>query len=176
MRSRWGKAQRRYREILREIRSHLSRNGMCGHVRALRLATPEYFKRTAIDKTKDDAREINSLAEKLKIAVSRKTLSPEMRLRLEHQMDGLLATLDAIQSECRNAESNQSGKDDVLLWCARTAFSLLVSSDRRPTSGSVQSPYRVIASLLYEIVTGERGHDLRRACDAHLKTMRMLLG
>jgi hypothetical protein len=36
----------------------------------------------------------------------------------------------------------------------------------RPTNGR---PYRQIASLLYEAITGEQGQDIERACKAMLR-------
>jgi hypothetical protein len=172
-RRKWRKEQHRYLEILREIRSHLTRNGMCSIVRALRRATPEYLERGAIGKTRDQAREIAGLAERMCALLTRSTIAPELRLRMQPEMESLLASLEAVRHQCLEAEKNQPSGDQVLLWCASTAFSLVLQfSDKMPTSGSARSPYRVVASLLYEVVTGEHGHDLRRACNAHLKAMR----
>lgn len=169
----WGRAQRRYHEILREIRSHLSRNGMCGVVRLLRRAAPEYLEREAIEKTRDDAREIEKLATKLSELLARTTLAPELRIRLGPNRHRLLADLEEIRRICGEAEKNQPGTDQLLLWCARIAYTLVYRfSEKMPTSGSPRSPYRVTASLLYEALTGEPGHDLRRACDAYLKATR----
>ena len=168
----WRREQRRYLEILREIRSHLSRNGMCGVVRLLRRTTPEYLERNAIQKTRDDAEAIAKSAAKLSKLLERATLAPEMRLRLEPEKDALLSGLRAVQEICEQADQNQP-RDQVLTWSASIAFTLLFRfSDQTPTSGSAQSPYRVVASLLYEVLTGEHGHDLRRACGEHLKQMR----
>jgi hypothetical protein len=173
-RRKWRKEQRRYREILREIRSHLTRNGMCGVVRLLRRTTPEYLERSAIQKTRDDADAIAKSAAKLCEQLERATLAPEMQLRLEPEKDALLRGLRAVQEICEQADQNQPRTDQVLTWSARIAFTLLFRfSDKMPTSGSAQSPYRVVASLLYEVLTGEHGHDLRRACDEHLKEMRL---
>lgn len=173
-RRKWRKEQHRYLEILREIRSHLAGgDGMCSIIRALRLATPEYLERAAIDKTRDEAREIAGLAERMGALLTRSTIAPELRLRMQPEMESLLASLEAVRHQCLEAEKNQPSSDQVLLWCASTAFSLVFRfSDKMPTSGSARSPYRVVASLLYEVVAGKQGHDLRRACDAHLKAMR----
>jgi hypothetical protein len=172
-RRKWRKEQRRYLDILREIRTHLTRNGMCSIVRALRRATPEYLERGAIDKTRDEAREIAGLAKKMGALLTRSTIAPELRLRMQLEMESLLASLEAVRHQCLEAEKNQPGSDQILLWCARIAFTLVFRfSDKMPTSGSARSPYRVVASLLYEVTTGEQGHDLKRACDAHLKAMR----
>jgi hypothetical protein len=172
-RKKWRKEQRRYREILREIRSHLTRNGLCGVVRLLRRTTPEFLERNAIQKVRDDADAIAKLATKLSELLERATLAPEMQLRLAPEKDALLRGLRAVQGICEQADQNQPRTDQVLIWCAKIAFTLLFRfSDKMPTSGSAQSPYRVVASLLYEVLTGEHGCDLRRACDEHLKVMR----
>jgi hypothetical protein len=172
-RKKWRKEQRRYQEILREIRSHLTRNGMYGVVRVLRRTSPEYLERCAIQKTREDADAIAKSVAKLSELLERATLAPEMQLRLEPEKDALLRGLRAVQEICEQADQNQPGADQVLIWCASIAFTLLFRfSDKMPTSGSAQSPYRVVASLLYEVLTGEHGHDLRRACDKHLKAMR----
>jgi hypothetical protein len=173
-RKKWRKEQRRYREILREIRSHLTRNGMCGVVHLLRRTTPEYLERSAIQKTREDADAIAKSVAKLSELLERATLAPEMQLRLEPEKDALLRGLRAVQEICEQADQNQPPTDQVLTWCARIAFTLLFRfSDKMPTSGSAQSPYRVVASLLYEVLTGEHGHDLNRACDKHLREMRL---
>jgi hypothetical protein len=172
-RTKWRKEQRRYRDILREIRSHLNRNGMCGVVRPLRRATPEFFERRAIQKTSDDALAIAKSAEKLSALLERATLSPEMQLRLEPEKGALLRGLRAVQEICEMADQNQPSTDPILLWCASVAFTLLFQfSDKMPTSGSALSPYRVVVSLLYEVLTGKPNHDLRRACGEYLKATR----
>jgi hypothetical protein len=53
--------------------------------------------------------------------------------------------------------------------CAVTAFKLIsMLSVVRPTT-TEDGPMRAIAGLLYEIATGERDADLKRACDTCLK-------
>jgi len=50
--------------------------------------------------------------------------------------------------------------------CARI---LIVEFSSRPPSGTVDSPLRTIASLIYEYLTGCPDADLKRACDSVLK-------
>jgi hypothetical protein len=170
---RWSKPQARYREILREIRSHLDRSGMCGVIRTLRRATPEYLARNAIRKTVDDARTIVKVVTQLNGLINQATLAPELRLRLGPERERLSCVLEAIKRICEQAEENRPADDQVRIWCAKIAHTLMVSfSDENPSSGSARSPYRVIAGLLYEVITGERGRDLKRACDEELKAMR----
>ncbi|MGJ5120954.1 hypothetical protein [Bradyrhizobium oligotrophicum] len=174
MRRRWSKKQRRYREILIEIRSHLNRAGAYRVIRLLRRTAPEFFTRDAIVKTRDDARLIKKAAVRLTDLAAQATLSPELRLRLAPEEERLRTVIRAVCKICDEADRDQRD-DQVKIWCAEIAFTLLVRfSDKPPTSGSARSPFRVIASLLYEIVTGEAGHDLRRACADELDKMRIL--
>lgn len=176
MPSNWSRQQLRYREILREIRSHLCGVGKYGIIRILRRTSPEFFEREAIRKTREDACAIAAASQKLAELVEQATLAAEMRLRLEPEKERLLSALQAVRGICEDAKENQPSDDQVRRWCAKVAFTLMVRfSDKPPTSGSANSPYRVITGLLYEIVTGEAGRDFKRACDDELKDMRPLL-
>ena len=64
----------------------------------------------------------------------------------------------------------QSGAGDPLKRsCALWAYAIVVRlSQKRPASSSVNSPLRVITSLIYERCKG-RQQDLERACEAALK-------
>jgi hypothetical protein len=174
----WRQSQRRYREILIELREVLRlRAGSdqrflqaCGIVRALRQASPDYFDREAIRRTRDDARTIIDLIDRLEQALQPNTLAPEIRLRLALETDveayaenapagRLLIALSEVRALCRAGDENQPSADQVRIWCARVAFSLMHRfSEEAPTSGSPRSPYRVIAALLYEVLTGEADH------------------
>ncbi len=185
----WRKHQRRYREILQEIRQELigadwlklttdRRRFVKAHgiVRTLRKATPEFLDREAIRKTRDDARAIAKAASLLEEQIEYARLSPEMVLRLEPERQRLMDCLRAVKHICEDAERNQARDDQIKSWCAKIAFTLLIRfSSEIPTSGSPDSTYRIVTSLLYEVLTGEAGRDLKRACDDHLKIMRPLL-
>jgi hypothetical protein len=43
---------------------------------------------------------------------------------------------------------------------------------RRTITGTKDSAFRAIASLLYEAISGKRDADLKRACDAELRDTR----
>ncbi|WP_334406618.1 hypothetical protein [Bradyrhizobium sp. AZCC 2289] len=158
----------------------------CGIIRALRRAGPEYFDREAIRKTRDDARTIIDLIDRLDETLRSEALAPEIRLRLALEKapdantakapaDRLLIALSDVRELCRAGEENQPSADQVRIWCARIAYSLLDRfSEETPASGSPRSPYRVLAALLYEVLTGDADHDLKRACDEHLRGMRTL--
>ena len=64
----------------------------------------------------------------------------------------------------------QNGAGDPLKRsCALWAYAIMVRlSQKRPASSSVNSPLRVITSLIYERCKG-RQQDLERACEAALK-------
>jgi hypothetical protein len=161
---------------------------MCGIIRTLRQAAPDYLDREAIRTTRADARTIVQSIADLEDHFRRATLSPELRIRLGlnivHSPDEvdnmpvprLLVALKAVRDICEAADRGQPSDDQVKIWCAKIAHTLMVRfSKEKPSSGSEQSSYRVIAGLLFEVLTGIRGHDLRRACDDELKAMRLAL-
>jgi hypothetical protein len=126
--------------------------------------------------------------ELLECLLRSKTLSPEIQMRLaleqplpdEYMMNSpgfrLLRSLEDVRDACEAAEANQPSEDPVRQWCATTAFTLMHRfSKKEIVSGSPRSPYRALAGLLFEVVTGERGRDLKRACNDHLKAMRPLI-
>lgn len=190
------KVRRRYKEILHAIFEHLevkdtklgNFHGVCEIIRTLRQDAPNYLDRNSIRKTRDDARTIVQSIGDLESHFRRTTLSPELRIRLGlnivHSPDEvgnmpvprLLVALKAVRDICEAAERGQPSDDQVKIWCARIAHTLMVRfSNEKPSSGSEQSSYRVIAGLLFESLTGIRGHDLRRACNDHLQAMRLAL-
>jgi hypothetical protein len=186
----------RYKEILHEIFEHLevkdtepdNFHGVCEIIRTLRRAAPDYLDRSSIRKTRDDARTILQSIAELKRHVQRSTLSPELKLRLGLDATGssseianmpvprLLETLQIISEICEAADQGQPSEDPVKVWCAKVAHTLMFRfSDERRSSGSPRSSYRIIAGLLYEILTGEAHRDLKRACDNHLRAIRIML-
>ena len=189
----WRPPQRRYRKILIELRELLQLSATdrrfleaCGIIRALRRSSPEYLNREAIRKTRDDARTIIDLIDCLEEKLRSQTLAAEIRLRIGLEMgEGahagntpagrLLIALREVRELCHAAETNQPSADPVRIWCASIAYSLMHSfSEEAPTSGSLRSPYRLITALLYEVLTGEAGRDLKRACDEYLRGLRAL--
>jgi hypothetical protein len=192
------KKRARYRAILCDMRSELSpTNGqfrifrMCGIIRALRRNAPSYFNRKAVRKTREDARAILKCIGHLEDQIHRDDLAPELRLRLGLDVPSLKGTpadldkmpvpqlvnaLKIVRDLCEAGVKNQPSEDQIRIWCAKTAHTLMVRfSTKKPSSGSADSSYRVIAGLLYEILTGERERDLKRACDDELKAVRTAL-
>ncbi|SRR5258706_1007986 len=158
------------------LRLHLSRNGMCGVIRILRRAAPDYLTRVAIRKTRYDSRAIAKSVVQLEEQVKQSTLSPELVFRLGPERERLLDALRAVKRVCEEAEQNKPPDDQVRTWCAKIAHTLIVRfSEDRPSSGSALSHHRIVAGLLYEILTGESGRDLKRACDEELRKIRQAL-
>jgi hypothetical protein len=87
----------------------------------------------------------------------------------------LLSALADVREACETGAANQPAEDQVKIWCARIAHTLMFRlSAEKPTSGSPRSTYRLLASLLYEVLTGEAERDLKRACDDHLRLIRAM--
>ena len=104
--------------------------------------------------------------------------SPEMRMRLKPTRPRVA---EEMKSECDAAIQStlaDGRRDQVKEWCARSAFGLIVKySNLPPTSGSTDSPYRHIASLLYEIVDpNSRRIDFERTSEAVLRRFAPLIG
>jgi hypothetical protein len=51
---------------------------------------------------------------------------------------------------------------------ARSAYRLMRSLSREKITGTRDRAFRIITSLLYEVLSGEQDADLKRACDAVL--------
>jgi hypothetical protein len=65
-----------------------------------------------------------------------------------------------------------SNYDRVKHFCAGFAQGLVRELSTKPITGTMDGPFRAIASLLYEAASG-RGHvDLKRACDSQLREIR----
>jgi hypothetical protein len=140
----------------------------------LRADVPNFFDREAIRKTRADARELLCSIGQIEQQLSAKTFSPELRLRLSH-VPHLLDTLKAARQICEAGDNNQPDGDQVKLWCARVAMSLVVKfSEENPSAGSARSKYCEITDLLYWAVT-EKKQSLRRICQDMMKLYRPIL-
>ena len=172
-----------------EVMTEIS-NAVRGEIDRLRQIVPDYFSRDAIKKTRDEARNIAASIDRVAEQLSAKTLSPELRLRLgldipltgdpseitNMPVPRLLDALRAVCDLCQAAADNQPGADQIKLWCVRVALNLVLRfSKNRPSAGSPLTCYCIIASLLYESVTGEKGLPLRRICQDVLRPYLPLL-
>jgi hypothetical protein len=153
------------------------------------VAVPDFFSRSAIRKTRDDARSAIKSIDHLSKLFSAKTLSPELLIRLgQHSnlkgteadianmpIPKLFDALEEVRVICEAAVKNQPQADQVKLWSARTAIRLLLRfSDTTPSAGSANTAYCRIAGLFYQGVTGETA-TLRRICQEVLRPYQDLL-
>ncbi len=99
----------------------------------------------------------------------------ERKQELLQIADGVLAflaVLRKVQQRCNVLLL--PGRQDVLKRaCASLAHTQFLGfSIKRPTSGSANSPYRLVASLIFEAISGQQGADLKRGCDVTLRECR----
>jgi hypothetical protein len=73
--------------------------------------------------------------------------------------------LEHVKAPSKNADLTKG-------LCAGTAHGIIGECSRKPPTGTPDAPLRTIASLLFEVLTGQRGRDLKRACDDQLKRRR----
>jgi hypothetical protein len=80
-----------------------------------------------------------------------------------------IEALRKLRDRCRQLEAAQPGihpnTDHLQRQVAKAAKVLMQQSDKRIGSSSPNSPFRLLAGLLYEAVTGVAGKDMERACD-----------
>lgn len=159
-------------ELLAEISAAVERE-----IDRLRELVPDYFSRNAIQKTRYDAREVIAAIDHLTGLLLAQTISPELRLRLGLDLPApkVLGALNEVRALCHAADENQPGADQVKFWCASIALNLMLRfSQKRPSAGSVETPFCTIAGLLYQSVTGDE-ENLRSICQSVLKPYQPLL-
>jgi len=130
----------------------------------------EHFAREVVKHTRDNAREIAKLTERMKRKLIR--ARPEITLRLN--VDQSLSDLDRITQACQLAENEalaEGRKDQTKEWCAKIAWFLLARFSAMPAT--IQRMMKV-APLLYEAATHRKATDLKRACEAYIKFTRSL--
>jgi hypothetical protein len=102
---------------------------------------------------------------------------PSLRDQIERankdRAESFRAELKRMREVCSRAINNGLGYhpnyDPTKRFCAQFARGLMENLSRRTITGTKDSAFRAIASLLYEAVTGKRDADLKRACDAWLR-------
>ncbi len=84
----------------------------------------------------------------------------------------LLNPLLQMRADCERvvaqiADEQTSGPefDRGQRFCATLAYRVMERFSERPITGNPEGPYNIIASILYEALTGRREIDLRRHCD-----------
>lgn len=149
-------------------------DAVCEDILRLRETAPNFFDREAIRKTRADAREMMRSIDQIEQQLSAKTLSPELSLRLSH-VPHLSDTLKAAREICEAGDRNQPNGDQVKLWCAQVAMTLMLKfSDENPSAGSAGSKYCEITDLLHWAIT-RRKQSLRRFCQDMMKLYRPYL-
>lgn len=90
--------------------------------------------------------------------------------------DSLDAELKRLREVCARAikvgYGYDSNYDRVKHLCAGFAQGLVRDLSAKPATGTMDAPFRAIASLLYEAVSARRDVDLKRACDSQLREIR----
>ena len=171
-------------ETLKPWRAGIARkdikSGISEQVDLLCNVIPEHFSRGAIQKTRDDACAVKTLILNLERKLN--LASPELKMRLKIDSSPgwsppLLVQLKTARDACEQAIAPRR-KNEIKEWSVRTAYRIIRKYSENEPTGTDQGPFRVIAGLVYEIVTGTReknGKDLKRACDSHLKAIRKAL-
>jgi hypothetical protein len=104
----------------------------------------------------------------------RASLPPSFSASLEaiDAVDPSLAFLEKLDAGAR-ADGSRKALDkrkDVLGWrCALSAHVLMRELSKTEPRSSKDGPFRAIASLVFEAVTGSGGVDLKRACDSVMR-------
>jgi hypothetical protein len=108
------------------------------------------------------------------------TNPPSLRDEIQHankdRAESFRAELKRKREVCSRAINNGLGYhpnyDPTKRLCAQFARSLMENLSRRAITGTKDSAFRAITSLLYEAISGKRDADLKRACDAELRETR----
>jgi hypothetical protein len=90
--------------------------------------------------------------------------------------DSFDAELKRLRQVCARAikvgYGYDSNYDRAKHLCAGFAQGLVRELSAKPVTGTMDAPFRAIASVLYEAVSGRRDVDLKRACDSQLREIR----
>jgi hypothetical protein len=165
--------------------------GINEEIAVLKAAFPE-LSREGVIATRASAKRLLPKIARLQHEIARlqheldEKASPEMRMRLSAHVSAMKRECDAaIQGTLTEGRRNQ-----VKEWCVKKAWALICKfSEKRPTSGSTDSPFRHIAGLLCKIIDSE-GHmgarnrgkptdgdeipDFERGCEDFLKEMALV--
>jgi hypothetical protein len=92
----------------------------------------------------------------------------------DQHRQSIVASLQGVRLDCERLVAQTKARpgpegDRAQLHCARLAQLLMKRFSARKISGSEKGPFRLIAGLLYEALTGREEVDLKRHCDAVMK-------
>jgi hypothetical protein len=104
-----------------------------------------------------------------------KTAPREAELVIFKRAEAFSAELKEMRKKCAHAGNTEFGDhpnyDYAKHASAWGAHGLMAELSNAKISGSQGGAFRVIASLLYEAITGEQDVDLKRACDSVLRDL-----
>jgi hypothetical protein len=85
-------------------------------------------------------------------------------------ISGIQGMRKALQLQIEFRPKGGQQTDHVKIACAIGAFHLMLKYSRRQNKGTDGSPFPTITALLYEAAGGEREANVKRACDAVLRS------
>ena len=84
---------------------------------------------------------------------------------------GILTGLEEMDQRLSAAKVSAK-RDPIKQFCAEMARDFFLFYSKKPPSSSEDSPFRAVASLVYEYFTGKAEQDLERPCEAALRKIR----
>jgi hypothetical protein len=133
---------------------------------------------SALQKNISDLRKtLSGIPGELLMLLAAKDVSGQIPSLLEQQNAGerlkkIVGVLTYLQARCDQLLEQQPGEhgsaDFSQRRAAEEAWRLMKYHNLKPASGVASSDYGIIATLLFEAVTGEQDKDLQRACKTAL--------
>jgi hypothetical protein len=94
----------------------------------------------------------------------------------KERADSFLAEVKRMRKICSRAINPGLGShpnyDRAMHLCAMFSYGLMRELSKREITGTKDAPFRTIASLLYQAISGQCDAELKRACDAQLRVAR----
>lgn len=85
-------------------------------------------------------------------------------------------SLEPLRTALDVFRSRRGGRSGHFKWenalCAESAYKLIIKFSETSPSSTEDGPFRTIAGLLFEAITGEQEADLKRACDDVMRRRR----
>jgi hypothetical protein len=149
-------------------------NGVVNELSGLLMV--QEIRRNRLSRGTESKKAIRELEPALRVLIDIVNRVPAKFLasRERSELLGILQTLRARLEHRRQVIKRLPKKYDLTKnSCAQSAYAIIERFSDRPPTGTVDGPLRTVASLLYEVATGKAEVDLKRACDATLKRMRV---
>jgi hypothetical protein len=100
----------------------------------------------------------------------------EIEREHEARVSTFVMELRRLRKVCARDYGLHPNFDHVKHASAQLAYGLMQEFSDAKISGTQDQAFRIITSLLYEAFSGQRGADLKRACDAVLASTNLQLG